>query len=114
MPPKHDPNDFSRGQVCAWTSAGISQDVQAALLGISPKTLREHYRTELDNGKEMAHATVAGELMKLCKKGNFRAIEFWLRAQAKWRTTHEVEVKGKLTFSDYIGQFTEEDLERDD
>lgn len=104
MPPAHDPTKDNRFMVMAWAGAGFTQEAMAYHLKIDPKTLREHYREELDQGKDLANALVAGHLFRLAVSGDFQAMRFWLQCQARWKTKHEVEVKGKMSFSEFVAQ----------
>jgi len=44
----HYPTDAQRQLVALHTTMGTTQDVLADILGIDKKTLRKHYREELD------------------------------------------------------------------
>jgi hypothetical protein len=59
--------------------------------GISPKTLRKHFRRELDTGATNANAAVARSLFNLAISGNVAAAIFWLKCRAGWRETNVVE-----------------------
>lgn len=48
--PEWEPTDQQRGMVKAWSEAGFTQADIADRLGVDPKTLRKHCRTELDFG----------------------------------------------------------------
>jgi hypothetical protein len=62
------------------------------VIGVDPKTLRKHYRDELDLGETKANAQVAGFLFNAAKNGNVTAQIFWLKTRAKWRES-PVELK---------------------
>lgn len=49
--PSYEPTDLHRGEVRAAVRLGEPQTSIAASLGLSLKTLRKHYRDELDYGK---------------------------------------------------------------
>lgn len=66
---------------------GIPEIDIARVVGIDPKTLRKHYREELDMGETKANAQVAGYLFNAAKSGNVTAQIFWLKTRAKWRET---------------------------
>src|SRR6185436_11467741 len=66
---------------------GIPEIDIAAVLGVDPKTLRKHYRDELDLGETKANAQVAGFLFNSAKNGNVSAQIFWLKTRARWRET---------------------------
>ena len=71
---------------------GIPEDNISRVIGVDPKTLRKHYRDELDLGETKANAQVAGFLFNAAKNGNVTAQIFWLKTRAKWRES-PVELK---------------------
>ena len=84
--PKLDPTDEQRKKVKTLSAVGIPQDEIARHIGIrSPKTLRKHFREELDRGATDANASVAGALFKEAMGGNVAAQKFWLQSRAGWR-----------------------------
>jgi hypothetical protein len=83
----HKPDLAQRRQVEAMSAYGIPEIDIAAVLGVDPKTLRKHYREELDLGETKANAQVAGYLFNAAKNGNVTAQIFWLKTRAKWRET---------------------------
>src|SRR6266478_5843291 len=88
----HRPDPSQRRQVEAMAAYGISEDNISRVIGIDPKTLRKHYRDELDLGETKANAQVAGFLFNAAKSGNVTAQIFWLKTRAKWRES-PVELK---------------------
>jgi len=95
----HKPDLAQRRQVEAMAAYGIPEINIAAVLGVDPKTLRKHYRDELDLGETKANAQVAGYLFNAAKNGNVTAQIFWLKTRAKWR-----EVPVELQHSGSIGR----------
>ena len=79
--PPHEPTEKDRMLVRLGSATGMPQEDIAKVIGITAKTLREHYRDELDTGKAKANMMVAGELYKLCAAGNVAAILFWCKHQ---------------------------------
>src|SRR3712207_8721938 len=62
-------------------------------LEIDPKTLRRHFRRELDRGTVEANAKVAQSLFNMATQGNsVAAAIFWMKARAGWRERHELEI----------------------
>ena len=64
----------------------------ASVIGIDPKTLRKHYRHELDNGQVKATAKVAESLFrKATAEGpqSVTAAIFWLKTKGGWRETSQ-------------------------
>jgi hypothetical protein len=72
---------------------GVPHEGIAVLLEIDPKTLRRHYRQELDRGSVEATAKVAQSLFQMATVDkNVAAAIFWMKARAGWREKHEVQV----------------------
>lgn len=81
-----------KAQVSALVGFGIPETDIATFLGISPPTLRLHYRTELDSGTIAANARVAKSLFdNAIKHNNVAAQIFWMKTRAGWRETVRVE-----------------------
>jgi len=85
--PAHEPTEATRQTVQMHTMVGTPQEVVADVLGIDSKTLRKHYRDELDLAKARANASVCGSLYKKCMAGDTTAMIFWLKTQAQWKET---------------------------
>ena len=83
----HKPDPAQRRQVEAMAAYGIPETDIAPVVGIDPKTLRKHYRDELDLGETKANAQVAGFLFNSARNGNVTAQIFWLKTRARWRET---------------------------
>jgi hypothetical protein len=62
--PPHQPDPISRRMVDAMAAVGTPEVEIAKVLKISPKTLRKHYRDELDTGATKALCKVAQSLFK--------------------------------------------------
>ena len=91
--PPFKPTDEQREQVKAMSSHGVPHRQQAPLIGCSsPKTLRKHFRDELNTGKIQANAKVAGALYQSALDGNVKAQTFWLKAVGGWQETGRVEI----------------------
>ena len=92
--PSHEPTDAQRQLVQLHTTVGTTQAVIADILGIDLKTLRKHYRAELDQAKSKANATIGGALFNKAKGGDTAAMIFWMKTQAGWRERQEIEHSG--------------------
>ena len=65
-----------------------------------PKTLRKHYRGELDHGHVKANAKVAENLYRKATGDGREAVIaaiFWLKTRAGWKETHVTEVAARRT-----------------
>ena len=78
----------------AMAGLGLPQDQIALLLEIDPKTLRKHFRDDLDRGMAEANVKVGQSLFNMATQGNnVAAAIFWMKARAGWREKHEVVVE---------------------
>src|SRR4249919_626714 len=83
----HQPDPSQRRQVEALAAYGVPEADISGVVGIDPKTLRKHYREELDMGSTKANAQVAGFLFNAARNGNVTAQIFWLKTRARWKET---------------------------
>jgi predicted transcriptional regulator len=75
-------------------SVGVRQEEIAKVLDITPKTLRKHFRRELDTGAIEANAEVAQTLYRMATSGTHPAASiFWVKARCGWRENAPVEEK---------------------
>jgi hypothetical protein len=87
----HSPTHESRQLVQLHATIGTPQDVIADILGIDPKTLRKHYRVELDQSMAKANAQIGGALFNKAKGGDTAAMIFWMKTRAGWREKQEID-----------------------
>ncbi|WP_206072751.1 hypothetical protein [Mesorhizobium temperatum] len=86
--PKHAADAFHRRQVEALAGYGVPEPDIAGMIGIDPKTLRKHYRYELDQGHTKANAKVAENLFRKATGEGREAVTaaiFWLKSRARWK-----------------------------
>jgi hypothetical protein len=96
--PAHKPDPKTQKQVEALAGYGIPETEIGALVGIDPKTLRKHYRQELDHGHTKANAKVAENLYRKATGDGREAVIaaiFWLKTRAGWKETSVQEVRAK-------------------
>ena len=103
----HSPDATTRRQVEAMAGYGIPEADIAGVLSIDPKTLRKHYRHELDHGHTKANARVAEFLYRRATTDESQAVTaaiFWLKTRAGWKETSVNEIAGpvkiKLSWDD--------------
>jgi predicted ArsR family transcriptional regulator len=90
------PTDEQRRLVRAFSGFGVPQEDIARHLNVEPKTLRCHFRDELDRGSIEATAKVAQTLFQMATSGqNVAAAIFWMKARAGWREKHELMLSAK-------------------
>jgi len=90
----HQPTDALRQTVQLHSTVGTPQETIADILGIDAKTLRKHYREELDQSAAKANATIGGALFNKAKGGDTAAMIFWMKTRAGWRETIRTEGPG--------------------
>jgi hypothetical protein len=69
-------------------ACGVPEVDIAHTIGIDPKTLRKHYRGELDIGHIQANVRVAEALLRQATGDGHKAVTaaiFWLKTRAGWR-----------------------------
>ena len=100
------PTDEQRRMVKVMSGFGIPQTDIANQLGVDAKTLRKHFREELDRGMTEANMRVAQSLYNMATTGgSVAAAIFWMKARAGWREKHEIV----LTEED-LGAMSDEEL----
>ena len=106
----HKPDPALRRQVEAMAAYGIPEADISRVVHVDPKTLRKHYREELDPGESKANAQVAGFLFSAAKNGNVTAQIFWLKTRARWRETPvELRHSGSIARKD-LSEVSDEEL----
>ena len=89
---EHKPPEKSRAQAQQAAGLGLPHDQIGALLGISDKTLRKYYETELALGKATASASIAKTLYNKAMKGDTTAMIWWTKAQMAWGETNTMKI----------------------
>jgi hypothetical protein len=95
----HQPDAFHRRQVEAMAGYGVPEHAIARVVGIDPKTLRRHYREELDTGQYKATAKVAESLFRKATGDGSQSVTaaiVWLKTRAHWKETTVQEVSGPV------------------
>jgi hypothetical protein len=83
--PPYEPSEQDRKTVRAMTAYGITQEQLITVLGITSKTLRKHFRKELNTAAIEANAQVAGSLFRKASAGDVISMIFWLKTRAGWK-----------------------------
>jgi len=108
----HKPDPAQRRQVEAMAAYGIPEANIARVMNIDAKTLRKHYRDELDLGATKANAQVAGFLFNSARNGNVTAQIFWLKTRARWREVPSEHVLQASVAHCDVRELSTETLER--
>jgi len=91
---EHIVNDQTRKLVESSSGLGLPHEQIAILVGIDDKTLRKHYRAELDIGKAKANGQIAKTLFSKAVAGDTTSLIWWTKAQMRWSETVKQEVTG--------------------
>lgn len=110
----HSPTSESRHLVQIHATIGTDQETIARILEVDPKTLRKHYRDELDISLAKANATIGGALFNKAKGGDTAAMIFWMKTQAGWKETHVSENKHDISVTGVEVTFVKPDTEATD
>tara|TARA_R110002126_G_scaffold289307_2_gene443997 strand:+ start:1701 stop:2063 length:363 start_codon:yes stop_codon:yes gene_type:complete len=89
----HEPTPEKRAMVSRYSMVGTTQEIIADIMNIDPKTLRKHYRQELDLSTAKAVAQIGGALYTKAMAGDNSAIIFFLKTRGGWRETDKAEDK---------------------
>lgn len=90
------------------TIVGTKQTVLAGIIGIDAKTLRKHYREELNASQAKANATIGGALFNKAKGGDTAAMIFWMKTRAGWRETTNVDLSGGIEVKKIVDDIPDE------
>lgn len=83
---EHIPDEKTRAEISALLAFGITQIDTAAYMGMDVKTLRKHYRKELDTALTSANFKIANALYKnAVDNENVSAQIFWLKTKGGWK-----------------------------
>lgn len=97
MTKKFVPTDAERKEVQTMTIGGLTQIQIAECLrnGIDVKTLRLHFKKELDIAKARAIANLGASCYKRAMAGDNASTFFYLKTQGGWKETTVNEHTGK-------------------
>ncbi len=94
--PAHLPDLQNRRQVEALAGYGVPEAEIAGVIGVDAKTLRKHYRHELDHGHTKANAKVAENLYRKATGDGSQSVTaaiFWMKTRAGWKETVVSELR---------------------
>jgi hypothetical protein len=91
---------------------GVPEADIARVVGIDAKTLRKHYREELDTGHIKANSRIAESLYRKALGDGPQSVTaaiFWLKTRAHWKETsvHEVSQTSPVTIELVPGRWPE-------
>lgn len=82
--PEHQATEENKQKVIDLSCNGFNQEDIADYLDIDDKTLRKHYRIELNKAKRDKTIALGNKLYLRALDGDPQAQEFWLKCQGKW------------------------------
>src|SRR6185295_15081351 len=77
--------DAMRDRVRRLAGVGVQQHDIAAIVDCDEKTLRKHFRIELNRGAAEANAAAASYLFAKVREGNVTAQIFWAKTRLRWQ-----------------------------
>lgn len=93
--PAFKPTPEQRKMVTGLSAVGIRHEDIALYVGIDDKTLRLHFRGELDRGTIEANAKVGQRLFAKALAGDTASMIFWMKARAGWSEKIQTQALGK-------------------
>ena len=110
MPAKrvlYRPTEADRNTVRSMAATGFTEEQIARCLGtngLDPKTVRKHFRQELNTAHDKANAAVANKCYQMAIAGDPPAATFfWLKTRARWKETTDVNLASEITVKRLIG-----------
>jgi len=94
----HIPDQSTRKHVDVMAGYGVPEEAIARCLAIDAKTLRKHYRDELDTAHIRANTAVAQSLFRKATGNGPQSVTaaiFWLKTRAGWKDTVTPEMGKK-------------------
>lgn len=98
----HKVEDFERGKVQIMAGYGATHEDIALSIGICAKTLKKHYKRELEIGAIEADLVVMGSMMTQIRKmmpGSAALIIWWTKCKMGW---HE----GRMEADDAVAEYS--------
>ena len=91
---RHTPTAENRKLAETVSGLGLPHEQIGALIGIDDKTLRKHYRHELDQGIAKANSNVVKSLYSKASGGDVTACIWWTKTRLGWKDTSRTEISG--------------------
>lgn len=97
--PLYEPTPADRNTVKALAAAGTEQKIIArciGLAGVDEKTLRKHFRRELDVTRYEVTATAMAKLLAKINEGDLGSICFWMKCRGGWSERIGIDHSGEI------------------
>jgi hypothetical protein len=104
--PAYTPSDSDRATVQSLAVLGATHEGIALCLGdhgVSEKTLRKHFRRELDVSVLKVQALAASKVVAAIGAGEAWAICFYLKCKAGWREKSALDEVSEITVKRLVG-----------
>lgn len=95
-PPVVHPDPRLAGQISMMVAFGTTQADIAGVLGISTKTLHEHYSDDLRLGTAKANLVAGGKIFAAVQRGEQWALQLWAARRMGWSEKRVNEFAGGL------------------
>ena len=95
--PPYEPTEADRTTVQVMVACGLKHEDIAACLGtegIDDKTMRKHFRRELDIGVAKVNALCGQGIVRAMQNGEAWALCFWAKTRMGWRETSHTILTG--------------------
>lgn len=104
--PPYAPTEADRTAVLVMTAAGIAQDDIADCLGthgISPKTMRKHFKREMRIGVTRVNGLCSQAIVQAITRGESWACCFWAKTRMGWREKSALDEVSEITVKRLVG-----------
>ena len=89
--PEHKPTEKDHKTVETMVAVGIPVADICKVIGITEKTLRKHYKEELNTAVAKANSQVGKRLFQKCMEGDTPSLIWWTKTRMRWKETKVVE-----------------------
>ena len=102
--PVFKPTAEERKMVEQMSAVGVPHESIALVVrdGIDDKTLRKHFRIELDQAAIKANAKVSGSLYNKCMAGDTSSLIWWEKTRQGRREKSDLHVDGSINFTQKV------------
>lgn len=104
--PAYEPTKADRDTVMVMVAAGIAQADIAPCIGtegISPKTLRKHFKRELAIGVTKVNTLCSTAIVQAITRGESWACCFWAKTRMNWRERSALDEVSEITVKRLVG-----------
>jgi hypothetical protein len=81
---KYRPSKMSGFMILKMSGFGLTNDQISQIIGVSEKTLRNHFSEELRQGRDEVDYMIIDTLFREAMSGNTAALIFWAKTRCRW------------------------------